>query len=141
MKSRDVDCATMFGSDPNPVGIVPGTMRFSRSTDRFEDWDGSNWRPRVISVSGGGTGSSDPATVRNNLGIGTLGLQNANAVAITGGAIQNTGLWNVTQLDIACTIYPMADAAYSLGHPTLRWHHVYIRNGLVIPVGANKYVP
>src|SRR6185312_8481355 len=36
-------------------------------------------------LSSGGTGASDAATARTNLGCGSMAPQNANAVAITGG--------------------------------------------------------
>lgn len=39
----------------------------------------------VIPISSGGTGATTAATARTNLGLGTMSVQNANAVAITGG--------------------------------------------------------
>ena len=45
----------------------------------------------------GGTGSSTVSGARYNLGIGTLGVQNSNTVAITGGDIAaNVSLTNST---------------------------------------------
>jgi len=41
----------------------------------------------TIPVSNGGTGATDSATARTNLGLGSLALQNSNAVSITGGSI------------------------------------------------------
>lgn len=44
----------------------------------------------VLSIIQGGTGASSAAGARQNLGIGTLGTQNSNSVAITGGSISGT---------------------------------------------------
>lgn len=44
----------------------------------------------VLSILQGGTGASSAAGARQNLGIGTLGTQNSNAVNISGGSITGT---------------------------------------------------
>jgi len=41
----------------------------------------------AITIPQGGTGATDASTARGNLGIGTLGTQNANNIAATGGTI------------------------------------------------------
>jgi len=73
----------------SPPTLPTGTIRFNRSGFIFEEWDSTlqTWTPRVIGIAGGGTGSSNPAGIRVNLGLGSMATQNANAVAITGGTI------------------------------------------------------
>lgn len=44
----------------------------------------------VTPISNGGTGSSTASGARTNLGLGTMAVQNANSVTITGGAITGT---------------------------------------------------
>jgi hypothetical protein len=88
LKERDVDSITMGkAAITNPV---VGTIRYERGTNTFQEWNGGAWVTLVVSLASGGLGSSNPADARNLLGIGTMGTQNANAVAITGGTI--TGL-------------------------------------------------
>lgn len=51
----------------------------------------------IISVANGGTNSATAAGARTNLGLGTLAVQNAATVAITGGSI--TGITDITVAD------------------------------------------
>ena len=43
----------------------------------------------TLAVANGGTGATTTAAARTNLGLGSMATQNANAVAITGGTIDN----------------------------------------------------
>lgn len=44
----------------------------------------------AVPLTLGGTGASDAASARTNLGLGTMAVQNANGVAITGGSVEAT---------------------------------------------------
>lgn len=48
----------------------------------------------VVAIGNGGTGATTVQSVRSNLGLGTLALQNSNSVNITGGTI--TGITNLS---------------------------------------------
>ena len=74
---------------------------------------GSPW-----TIVQGGTGSSTVVGARSNLGIGTLGTQNANNVAITGGTISGV---TIPYTDITGLATVAHTGAYSdlTGKPTL----------------------
>lgn len=131
-KDRDNDAATMFltASTNQPIGSI----RYNRSSDTFQEWDGALWNDILISVAGSGTGATTAAGARTALGIGTLGLQNSNAIAVTGGTI--TGL---TQLDLNVGLTFATDATYDLATFAKQVRKGYFKDALVIPVGTDKY--
>lgn len=94
LHEKVVDAATMFrgGAGSNmPVNVV----RFNGDlAGLFERWNGTTWNAMLLGLTGGGTGAATAAGARANLGIGSLGVQDSAAVAITGGSI--TGLASLT---------------------------------------------
>lgn len=48
----------------------------------------------ITPIISGGTGANNAAGARQNLGLGTIAVQNANTVAITGGAIDGVAITN-----------------------------------------------
>jgi hypothetical protein len=126
------DSAQMFSGGPTNQPV--GSVRYFRATNTFQEWDGENWVDKVLSIAGGGTGATTAAGIRTNLGLGTIAIQNANAVNITGGSL--TG---ITGLAMIGDISFVADNASRIGTNVNRPSFVYIRSGLVIPVGVDKF--
>lgn len=88
LNGKDQDLATMFLNTPTNQPV--GTIRYNRSTNVFEEWDGSAWQVKVIGITGFGGGSA--ALTRTALGLGTMATQDNNAVSITGGSISGVTL-------------------------------------------------
>lgn len=90
VKARDVDSLTLCLSTPsNPP---TGAIKFNRSTNVFQEYDGAAFQDKLLSIAGGGTGAANAANARTNLGLGTIATQNNNNVNITGGTISGVNL-------------------------------------------------
>jgi len=61
---------------------------------------GGTWQGETIAITHGGTGATTASGVRQNLNLGTIALQDANNVAITGGLISGAALSGVTIDDV-----------------------------------------
>lgn len=102
----------------NGTTVVPAGISGSPATNSMMCYDGANglitcgllavsgtitsgvWGGTAIAVDAGGTGATNAAGARTNLGLGTVAVQAASAVAITGGTI--TGMANPsTATDVA----------------------------------------
>lgn len=132
--ARDVDAATMFVS--NPTNQPNGSVRLIRAPIKLQEWDtGSGlWVDKPIGIEGGGTASTTAATARTALGIGTMGVQNSNAIAVTGGTLAG-----ITSLDMSGNITFLTDLAFNIGTLLKRVKKAYIGEALVVPVGVDKY--
>lgn len=125
LTARDVDAATMVKTGTN---IPTGFIAWENTLMKFQRWNGAAWVDLVISAAGGGTAGTTA--------LGTMALQNASAVAITGGTILDP-----TSIRMAGHLTFGADGSYNIGTPTTRAGTIHIKNGLMVPVGTNMWVP
>jgi hypothetical protein len=88
LASRDFDAISLgVNAITNPQA---GMMRYIRASNRFQEFDGTAWQDKILSIAAGGTSANTAAGARAALGIGGLAAQDPNNVLITGGSI--TGL-------------------------------------------------
>lgn len=92
------DACTVKNSTGTGIAVPAGKtmVLFNDGTNVVESTShlGSLTLGTDLAVADGGTGASDAATARTNLGLGTMATQSSSSVGISGGAI--TGLTNLT---------------------------------------------
>jgi hypothetical protein len=134
-KDRDVDCATMFINQG--INVPNGSIRWNRVTSILEQFDATGvvWVPLVLGITGGGTGANNPNGIRVALGLGTMSVQNSNAISISAGVI--TGL---SQFMISCSLTFSADNSFDIGSYAQAARKGYFKGGLVIPNGVDMFV-
>jgi hypothetical protein len=116
LKERDVDAITL-GSGVLPLNPPENAVHLSNATSptvQFYMYQLGVWVPKVIGVTGGGTGATSLDAFKASLGLGTMAYQNYNAVNITGGVI--AGMTSV------------GTAGLGLEHPTIPFISWYVTN-------------
>tara|TARA_R110002126_G_scaffold58810_2_gene154970 strand:+ start:1215 stop:3302 length:2088 start_codon:yes stop_codon:yes gene_type:complete len=102
------------------------------STTGAAAWNATHSLGGVADISQGGTGASTAAGARTALGLGTIATQDANAVAVTGGAISGT---SITVKDDVFTLQdnldPTKQANFQLGSLLTGTTYTY-----TLPVGS-----
>ena len=128
MQARDVNALTLADTRLAAMTNIPTNAKRWNNTDKvFESYE-AGWNDLVLAVTGGGTGATTAAGSRASLGLGTMSIQDANAVAITGGTI------------VDCTLTATVDDTEYIGSNTFQYAKAYFKSGLKIPVGADAYL-
>ena len=120
-----------------PTAPPVGSIQFFRVTSFYytlREYNGTSFTSRVLAIEGGGTSATDAAAARANLGIGTMGIQNSNAVSISGGSIAN-----LNGFTLSTSIVFTAGGAYDLASNGARVRRGYFSDALVLPAGVDKY--
>lgn len=90
LADRDLASATMF--DAAVTNTPTGAIRYDVAAQKLQRYNGTTFIDQALSVAGGGTGAATAAGARANLGLGTLATQLANAISVSGGAIDGTAI-------------------------------------------------
>lgn len=100
IKDRAELVATMF-LDEAATNIPTGSIRYLRASNKLQEWSGSAWVDKVLSLESGGTGATNASGVRTALGLGSLATLSAvGDTQITGVASAKvTGLGSLALLN------------------------------------------
>ncbi len=97
------DDLIVVGNGVSPVQFAPLIPTNPVTAQKYTFTTGCTWNGNAVPVLYGGTGGTDAATARSNLGIASMATQAATSVAITGGAISGTAITLVQSLTPAPT--------------------------------------
>jgi len=127
LMARDVNALTLADTRLAAMTNIPTNAKRWNDTDKvFESYE-AGWNDLVLGITGGGTGAITAGAARTALGLGTMATQDADSVAITGGVA------------LLSAITTVADTL-TLGTNAAKLNKAYIGTGLLIPVGADKYL-
>lgn len=99
---------TMSGGLPTWENSTGGVTSFNAGTTGFLPTGatpGAITLTGTLNIASGGTGATTATTARTNLGLGTMSIQDANAVAIVGGAINGTIIGATTPAAVVGTFF------------------------------------
>jgi hypothetical protein len=66
------DACTLFVA--SPTNQPTGAIKYDRSNNKFQEWNGSSWVDLVIGLQGGGTAGATASASRTALGLGALAV-------------------------------------------------------------------
>jgi hypothetical protein len=92
LQDRDVDALTLQSTAPS--NLPDHAMKWDRVNNKFQEWDATGvvFNDKVLSIAGGGTGGATAVAARSSLGLGSIAVQDASNVTITGGSITGANL-------------------------------------------------
>lgn len=88
------------GVNGNPTIDIASNYAGQTSITTLGTITSGTWNATAIGVSYGGTGATDAATARSNLGLGSISTQSASSVSISGGTISGTTSWEAEPVAI-----------------------------------------
>jgi len=90
----------------------------------------------VLTILQGGTGANSAAGARQNLGLGTMAVENSNAVAITGGTITGTPISGSTVSGVVSMTNSTATTATAGTHGSVPSQVV---GYVIVNIGGTNY--